>query len=439
MAPGTLRNKNAAWKRFEAFCADCELNSGSVGEPELAMFVAWMSLQGTLNRDTIEKYLREVAGVLAVERGAEKVGRSRQVVLALRGMRRELGDKTKRARPLEVAELGVLVRACRASGEPRRAALAWVMTAAFWGAFRLGEVTKERGDRRVRWDRECVERVGPDVLLTLYYTKTDQEGAHRQTKVLEPLGGVLAEVCPVRAWNEAVAEARHHRGHLTSDVWTYRNAVVRVQRWLPDRKVRRGTRERLSGHSFKRGLSHLAVRLEAPVEKVVHFVGWADERMFRLYSEGEPRRSGLGRAAEARAVPAPARGGAADGQSRAARGEARSLLGRWEEAAADGRSEPADSVGPRAEAAGRVGGGDGVEPVAEHEDEEEDEGDEFEVDSILDTRVGEGGREEYLVRWVGYGEEGDTWEPFENVRTAEQALRVYFGVPSVEPSRRRRP
>ena len=35
----------------------------------------------------------------------------------------------------------------------------------------------------------------------------------------------------------------------------------------------------------------------------------------------------------------------------------------------------------------------------------------YHVERLVDRRTRRGGRVEYLVRWRGYGEEDDTWEP----------------------------
>ena len=49
---------------------------------------------------------------------------------------------------------------------------------------------------------------------------------------------------------------------------------------------------------------------------------------------------------------------------------------------------------------------------------------EFEVERILDARCqGRGKKLQYLVRWQGYGPEGDTWEPQENVSLATLAIK----------------
>ena len=40
---------------------------------------------------------------------------------------------------------------------------------------------------------------------------------------------------------------------------------------------------------------------------------------------------------------------------------------------------------------------------------------EFEIERIIETRVGLGGRE-YLVKWLGYSDEDNTWEPADNLQ-----------------------
>ena len=42
------------------------------------------------------------------------------------------------------------------------------------------------------------------------------------------------------------------------------------------------------------------------------------------------------------------------------------------------------------------------------------EDDSFEVQCILDKRVGPGGKTEYKVRWTAYSDEHDSWLPVEN-------------------------
>jgi len=56
-------------------------------------------------------------------------------------------------------------------------------------------------------------------------------------------------------------------------------------------------------------------------------------------------------------------------------------------------------------------------PGSEGGSEEEEE--EYVVEKILEKRIVAGGKVEYLLKWKGYGDEDNTWEPQENLGCPE--------------------
>ena len=68
---------------------------------------------------------------------------------------------------------------------------------------------------------------------------------------------------------------------------------------------------------------------------------------------------------------------------------------------------------------------------------------EFTVDRVLnhrDKRVGRRSVREYLIRWLWYGPEHDTWEPLDNMHNALESITEYWTVvdaaskPTPEPA-----
>jgi len=66
--------------------------------------------------------------------------------------------------------------------------------------------------------------------------------------------------------------------------------------------------------------------------------------------------------------------------------------------------------------------------IAEEIGDMEDYEEEFEVEEILDSRDVEADgqlRKEYKVRWMGYDEDDDTWEPIENLENAKDTIEAF--------------
>ena len=62
---------------------------------------------------------------------------------------------------------------------------------------------------------------------------------------------------------------------------------------------------------------------------------------------------------------------------------------------------------------------------------------EFEVERILKERRTRAGVTEFLVRWVGYGEEEDSWQPEYDLEHAQEAI-AEFRAHAPVPRRRRK-
>ncbi|KAL7422410.1 hypothetical protein Q5752_003056 [Cryptotrichosporon argae] len=69
-----------------------------------------------------------------------------------------------------------------------------------------------------------------------------------------------------------------------------------------------------------------------------------------------------------------------------------------------------------------------------------EEEEEYEVKAILDHRADGPGKFEYLISWVGYGPEHNTWEKQGNVEHARDIVEQYWKkVPKSQPVRKRGP
>jgi Chromo (CHRromatin Organisation MOdifier) domain len=56
---------------------------------------------------------------------------------------------------------------------------------------------------------------------------------------------------------------------------------------------------------------------------------------------------------------------------------------------------------------------------------------EYEVERILDHKGTVSGKRKFLVAWVGYGPEHNTWEPESNMTTCGDALQEYWNTRNI--------
>ena len=65
-----------------------------------------------------------------------------------------------------------------------------------------------------------------------------------------------------------------------------------------------------------------------------------------------------------------------------------------------------------------------VDSDDEDEEEGEEEEDDYEVERILEKK-GTGKRLRYLVKWIGWPEEDNTWEPVDNLTNAKDLITAF--------------
>ena len=66
-----------------------------------------------------------------------------------------------------------------------------------------------------------------------------------------------------------------------------------------------------------------------------------------------------------------------------------------------------------------------MEPIPINNEEEDDEGEVYDVERIVSHKK-KGKRVEFLVKWVNYSDSENTWEPEDHLETAEEKLHDYF-------------
>jgi integrase len=261
--------------RFEAWCAASGVSSLPASAESLANFLSWMATNG-FKVASIERNLVAVS-VAHRELGFESPRRHELVRKVLRGIRRTLGVAPRNKRALVASDLmGML--AATASG-PKGTRDRALLSLAFAGALRRGEI--------VALNVSDLEFTTDGVLISVRYSKTDQEGAG--VIVAVPYG-TSPETCPIRLVRVWIGAACTPGGPLFRAI--DRHGRISGRR-LSAKAVATVTKElaakvgidpdSVGAHSLRAGLVTSAVRAGKPEHAVMKHTRHRSVNAFRAY------------------------------------------------------------------------------------------------------------------------------------------------------------
>ena len=214
-------------------------------------------------------------------RGAPNPCRSEIVRATLRGIKRTRGTAQQQAKPLVRDDLMLVLD--RLGGTPKEARDRALLLIGFAGGFRRSEL--------VGLDRADVEHVRQGLVVTLRFSKTDQEGAGRRVGI--PHG--RTRHCPVTALDAWLAVSGISDGPIFRPL--DRHGHIHPER-LSGEAVSLVLRERVaaaginptgfSGHSLRAGFATSAAQAGVSTLKIRAQTGHASDAMLARYvREGE--------------------------------------------------------------------------------------------------------------------------------------------------------
>lgn len=274
-AESTLKVYRRDWSAFAAWCDARGLQSLPAAPEAVALYITHLAQQDR-KPATIE---RKLVGISQAHKHGRLPSPTTAVVVreTLKGIRRSLGVAQEQKAPLAVSELRRVLDVLpgRLLGVRDRA----LLLVGFAGAFRRSEL--------VRFDVGDCAFVDDGAILTLRYSKTDQEGEGRLVGL--PFGST-PDVCPVRSLRRWLDASGIEVGSIFRpiDRWAH----VGVNR-LSDAAVAKIVKRyvavagmdasRFAGHSLRAGFATAAAKAGKSERAIMAQTGHRSVAMVRKY------------------------------------------------------------------------------------------------------------------------------------------------------------
>lgn len=274
-ASNTVKAYRSDWNHFAAWCEGQGLDSLPAAPQTVALYLTALAEAGR-KASTLQRRLSSISQAHQMA-GHDSPTRDIQVRTVWAGIRRAKGTAQTRKAPAVIEDVRAMVEALPDSlGGLRDRALLLV---GFVGAFRRSEL--------VGLDVEDIRPTSEGLVVTLRYSKTDQEGAGEEKAL--PYGANPA-TCPVRALQAWLEAAGITEGPVFRSV--NRHGQVGATR-LSDRSVANIVKRsaegagldpsRYSGHSLRAGFATSAARAGAEERDIARVTGHSSERILRRY------------------------------------------------------------------------------------------------------------------------------------------------------------
>lgn len=280
---GTKKAYQADWKSFTRFCEALQLEAIPATPKTICEYITWLAEKG-LKVSTISRHLTTISQAhFAFKRSSPTT--DYDVIRTFQGIKRTIGTKKKRAKPLLWTEMQTIVESTRSSAIGKRdRALLLVGWAA---ALRRSEI--------VALDRKDIEFVSEGMIVTITSSKTDQEGEVWRIGIpFAKTSGI--GICPVVCMREHISRCKIETGPLFFVMGTAGKAFYTVdkeKKRLSDRSVNMILKRRMksagldnegfSGHSLRAGYITSAAKAHVPENLIQLHTRHVSAKVMREY------------------------------------------------------------------------------------------------------------------------------------------------------------